>query len=189
LDGPPLASDVLDADRPVNLPFRRAGGPVRRSVSVSIGSAIVRPVDLLHANRAGNINSFLWPRSVLDRVGRFVTTYRSCGDIEWLLRFVALEVPVRWLDTPTYVQGRGPERLSAWVGNGPTIAEERTRLAGVVTAELGPRSATSLLFGAWAAAHRLRAARDAVIGRSGRGRGTGDDDGTGEGQSRTTSLR
>ena len=69
LDGPPLASDVLDADRPVNLPFRRAGGPVRRSVSVSIGSAIVRPVDLLHANRAGNINSFLWP-TVGPRPGR-----------------------------------------------------------------------------------------------------------------------
>ena len=148
---PPVSESLL-----INLPFRRSSSGVRPTFSRQRADTWIHPMDLFHANRAGNINSWIWRRSLFDRFGPFDSTFRVRGDIDWMQRLIGVPLRVVWLDEPVYVQGRGPDRLSGWERDCGRLVEEARRVLDSIASRHGLRSAPSVLARAWFTHLRLR---------------------------------
>jgi glycosyltransferase involved in cell wall biosynthesis len=131
------------------LPFRCDGSRTRPSVSLALRSKRLRAPDLFTANRAGNINAYLWPIGLFDRFGRFSTDFRVRGDIDWMQRLVGERLGIRWLAGPTYVQSRGPARLSSWQGNESLLVDEAYGVRDSIRRTHGRASIPSTLASLW----------------------------------------
>lgn len=128
LVGPPLPMHEFRSDSIVNLRFRLADRPPRVSLSRILPGRASRTFDLLHSNRRGNINSYLWPRAVFSDVGPFDTSFLVAADLEWMLRCMAHHPRIHSVRGPVYVQTRGPDRLSSMHRNRAAILLEARRL-------------------------------------------------------------
>lgn len=131
------------------LPFRCDGRRARPSVSRALRSERLRSPDLFTANRAGNINAYLWPVELFERLGGFSTDFRVRGDIEWMQRLVGVRLGIRWLTGPTYVQSRGPARLSSWLGNESLLVDEARCVRDAIRMTHGKGSIPSTLATLW----------------------------------------
>lgn len=157
-EGPVIEQDLLRSAEIVNLCLKLEGRRTHASVSARRANGRLTPVDLFQANRAGNINSYIWPKELLSRIGQFDETYSISGDIEWMQRLVGLDLNVKWLSGLTYVQRRGQGRLSSWGDNRQLMIEEARRVVASARRHHGRFSSVALLGHAWVGAMRLRSA-------------------------------
>jgi hypothetical protein len=151
LRGQPLDREWLptDADTLVNIPFRREGARPRLSLSRFIPTRSMQIVDLLHSNGRGNINSFLWPVSMFEKFGHFDESLAIRADVEWMSRSVHRWRRVVQARRPTYVQTRGPDRLSSASTNGDRLTEEARVLAATLHHRHRPGKAMSSALDLW----------------------------------------
>lgn len=156
LEGPPLEPMVLNSGGAVNIRLRLEGRRTRSSVSAARGNGRIAPLDLFHANHAGNINSFLWPRELFRRFGTFPESMRIRGDIDWMQRLVGADLDVQWLDHPTYVQSRGADRLSSWSRDRPELIAEAVAVVESIQKCHGQFSWPAALGHAWVGTLRLK---------------------------------
>ena len=127
-----LAGEPLEGDwarrrdhEVINLPFRRSEAPPRPSLGRIAPCRTTRMIDLFHSNGRGNINSYLWPRSLFSEVGPFDESLRIAADIDWMSRsFGRGTHRVVQVRSPTYVQTRRPGRLSDPSAHGQRLSEE-----------------------------------------------------------------
>ena len=156
--GSAIGRELLQSADVLNLCLTLEGRRAHTSVSARRANGRLAPIDLFHANRAGNINSYIWPKDLLLQTGPFDESYRIRGDIEWMQRMVGLDLNVKWLSGLTYVQRRGEGRLSSWGDNRLLLIEEARRVVESVRRRHGRFSSVALLGQAWIGAMRLRRA-------------------------------
>lgn len=157
-EGSAIDQALLQSADVFSLCLKLDGRSTRASVSARLANGRLNPVDLFHANRAGNINSYIWPKDLLFRIGPFDETYRISGDVEWMQRLVGLDLNVKWLSGLSYVQRRGEGRLSSWGENQSRLVEEAERVVESVRRHHGRFSSVALLGEAWIGTMRLRRA-------------------------------
>lgn len=156
LVGPPLQPETDAGQSLININFERADGGSRRSVTQSTFSAHLRPLDLFHSNRAGNINAYIWEGTLFNRFGRFDTSFQVGGDIEWMQRLIGSTLGISWANSPTYVQGRDAGRLSGWDAGSDRLVEEAARVVDRIEERHGRWSSPALLGLAWRKSLELR---------------------------------
>jgi len=148
LEGRVLVPEGLLNNQVINLRFRRTDRPETPPVSGILSTRLTRNIDLLHSNRRGNINSYLWPRDIFNQVGYFDESYSIAADLEWMIRLLDLSPRVVAASGPTYVQTRGLRRLSSLEVNGGQALQDAERIMAIVR-EKEPSPMVRAMFWVW----------------------------------------
>jgi hypothetical protein len=147
-EGRGLIPAELPHNEIVNLRFRRTDRREAPPVSGILSTRLTRTIDLLHSNRRGNINSFLWPRGIFELVGPFDESYSIAADLEWMIRLLDLSPRVVSIAGPTYVQTRGLHRLSSMEENGDQALQDAERIVELIRGR-EPSSMVRAMFWVW----------------------------------------
>lgn len=159
IEGPDFSGQPPEHDEIWNMPLRLENRGIPPSTSLLTRVRRLRAADLFYANRAGNINTYIWPVSLFRRFGGFDSSYRVRGDTDWMQRLIGEPLSIVWREEPTYVQSRGPTRLSSWERDKQLLVDEARQVEAAIRRVHGRAAVTTVMGKVWVAALDRRSRR------------------------------